>query len=145
MAALIVELCDAVVAHLNDRTTNSFSFTFTAIRSNPAFVRLEETNLTRVFVYPVQLSKRIVDRRRFDRMYRVNVHVTNYLDTDEIDDALQLVEEIEDAMESVEAAGFQMITFDSELGGRAPYEVQNISDARYFHVPIGIDFLKIDA
>ncbi len=145
MAALVVDLCEAVAEHLRDRVTNAFSFSFQVVRQNPAFAQLEDTRNTRVFVYPVQANRSIEDRASTGLAYTVMVHLTNWIDGDdsEIDDALLLVEEIEDALFNFAAAGFEMVQFSSEVGGRAPYEVEAVAQQRYFHVPIAVQFFQV--
>lgn len=143
MTARIVTLCEDIKDYLNTLTLSSV---FTASHERPAYVDLEAiaNAAFRVFVYPVALRKPQYDREAYGRSYDVNVHVCKKLVTTEIDSCLELAEELEDALSFKHFTPFEALQFQSELTGRNPFEISELNERDYFHVPITITYLMVD-
>lgn len=144
MAARVVDLCEAIKTYIESQT---YSFTFTVARTNWVTTDLKDSAFTRVFVYPAQptgSSTEIGSRGDYLRRYSVNVHLTNYVDSNsqsEIDTALQLAEEIEQSLENVDHSGFQMVRFTSQTAGRPYFELEAAVERNYYHSIITIEYL----
>lgn len=144
MAAPIVDLCEAVAAHIKSQT---YSFSFNTTRTNFERSDLRDTAATNVFVYPGQplgSATSVYDRGRFTRRYTVAVHITNFIDDQnrnkEIDDALLLVHEIEKSLENVNFGEMQMMAFETETSARPFFEMDQVQERSFFHVILSVEY-----
>lgn len=144
MAADLIELCEGVLSHIQ---ASSYSYRFTASRRHIAFVRLEDTNGTQVFVYPGTIARAVESRVDYRVTAQVFVHVANYIDTatdQEIDNSIRLTQQLERSLDNLKIGEWSMMAFDSDVSGRPAFQVEGISQRNYFHTAIGLTFATVD-
>ena len=144
MAANVVQLCEDVLTHIQ---AFSYSYTFTASRQHIAFVRLEDTNDTRVFVYPGTIARAVETRASYRVQAQVFVHLANYINTNsqtEIDNGILFTQELERSIDNIILSDWSMLSYDSDVSGRASFQLEGLGQRNYFHTAIGIQFVALD-
>ena len=144
MAAQVVKLCDSIVAHIKQKQTDGFfSNTFNIARRNYQVTQLADTNVTNVWVYPQVNRAEPGTREIWSRTYSIALHLANFLDSmtqDEIDIALNLMDELELSVENTRFGEFAMISFETQTG-RPFFEREATVDQNYFHAVSTVNYL----
>ena len=144
MAARAIELRNAV-ADILEATT--FSFRFLTRRMTYGVHPLESTNITLAYVYPGTYFPGEATRGSRLRTFTVIVHLVNFLDSvtpteqSEIEKALEMAEEIEQALDGTQPDGFQMSGFTVEQSGKPPFEVERATTDNSFHTLIEVTYI----
>lgn len=110
MAAVVVDIADAVVASLNAAT---FSQPFTAQRLYVPLFKLEEMDTLHVSVVPRGDDASRFNREVFQEEYQIDIGVQQRVDmsTPALDALVLLVQEIKDHLKATPLADFPEATF----------------------------------
>lgn len=133
MSAKIVTLCEAVKDFLNGET---YSQSFTAVRSNVPVRTLEETNAIVVEVFPGEYMVEEETRGDWRYEYTVNIAVSQVItaaDRQAAEDGLLLlVEEIEDSLKDEKMGDYPMLSVSALAAPKSHFNTERLLSAGQF-------------
>lgn len=136
---MITEICDAVVAELND---HSFSLTFTAVRRYAPVSKLEDLATLKVSVLPSGWTREDATRSDIENTITVQIGLQQKIaDDDTADDLVALAIEIVEFMQTAELSSYP----DAQLISAACdpiYDPQLIDTHRVFISVIALTYMK---
>ncbi len=114
MPARVIEICDGLKNYVEGQT---YSYTFSVKRENPAHHRLESSPFTTLFVYPAPQGPSTATRNKWLHTYGITIHMVNFVDSvsqSEIDDVYEAMEEITDSLKDAVISGRSLMEFSTE-------------------------------
>ncbi len=143
MSSKNVELANAIVAKLNDGTTE-FEFAFAAVKREAPYSTKDIQDLAEVVVSVFTGTLRAVrtGRKHWEKTYKPAVVIQRYLngETAEANEAIvarlhTLAEQIEDLLEDEDLADLSIVGLNEDQD-RPPYNVEMLMDNNVFNVAV---------